>query len=186
MLDLLLRPWPWYVAGPLLGAVTVALLLVGNRALGMSGTFRSVCAIVAPRRVAFFHFDWRGSGGWNLVFAAGVALGGFVGVHLLGGGEPAALSAALVADLQALGITDLDGLLPADLFSWQAALGVRGLLTLVLGGFLVGFGASYAGGCTSGHGILGLADLQPASFVAVAGFFAGGLVAVHLVLPLLL
>ena len=54
------------------------------------------------------------------------------------------------------------------------------------GGFLVGFGARWAGGCTSGHAISGLADLQVPSLVAVVGFFVGGLAVTHLVLPLLL
>lgn len=57
---------------------------------------------------------------------------------------------------------------------------------MVIGGFLVGFGTAYAGGCTSGHAIAGLADRQAASLLAVCGFFAGGLTCTYLVLPLVL
>lgn len=179
-------PWPWYLSGPLLGAVALALLLHGNRLLGVSGSYRVVCAAVAPRDIAFFRFDWRAAGAWNLLFALGLAVGGFVAVTWLGAHEPATLSAATRADLAALGIAEVQGLVPPELFSWSAALSPRGLVALVFGGLLVGFGAAYAGGCTSGHGIMGLADLQLPSLVAVAGFFAGGLTTSYFVLPLVL
>ena len=182
----LLQPWPWYVTGPLMGAVAVALLLYGGRMLGVSASYRAICAAVAPGRIEFFQFDWRSAGGWNLAFVCGIALGGFVGAHLLGSAGPVSISAAARADLAALGITDFTGLVPRELFSRESALSIRGLLALGLGGFLLGFGAFYAGGCTSGHGILGLADLQFPSLVAVIGFFVGGLIAAHLLLPLVL
>jgi uncharacterized membrane protein YedE/YeeE len=180
------QPWPWYVTGPLMGAVALALLVLDGRVLGVSASYRTLCAAVAPGRVAFFRFDWRSVGGWNLAFACGIALGGWVGVHLLGSAEPVRLSAAARADLAALGITDFTGLVPRELFSWRWALSPRGLVSLGLGGVLAGFGASWAGGCTTGHGISGLADLQLPSLVAVIGFFVGGFLAVHLLLPLVL
>jgi uncharacterized membrane protein YedE/YeeE len=185
MHPLLSHPWPWYVTGPLMGAVAVALLLVGNRTLGVSSSYRTLCAVVAPGRVAFFRFAWRQAGGWNLAFSCGLALGGVIGVHLLGTGGPIAIAASARDDLAALGIVDFTGLAPRELFSWHALAG-RALPSLLAGGFLVGFGSSYAGGCTSGHGILGLADLQRASAVAVLGFFAGGILASHLLLPFIL
>lgn len=185
MHPLLSHPWPWFVTGPLMGAVAVALLLVGNRTLGVSASYRTLCAVVAPGRVEFFRFAWRQAGGWNLAFSAGVAIGGFVGVHLLGSVEAVAISAAARRDLAALGISDFAGLAPRELFSWNALAG-RALPSLLAGGFLVGFGSSYAGGCTSGHGILGLADRQLPSAVAVLGFFAGGIAASHLLLPFIL
>jgi uncharacterized protein len=186
MLALLSQPWPWYVTGPLMGAVATVLLLYGGRMLGVSASYRAICAAVAPGRIEFFQFDWRSAGGWNLAFACGLALGGFVGAHLLGSTEPVAISAAARADLAALGITDFTRLVPRELFSWDNALSLRGLLALGPGGFLLGFGAFYAGGCTSGHGVLGLADLQFPSLVAVIGFFVGGVIATHLLLPLVL
>jgi uncharacterized protein len=190
MLDALAAPWPWYVAGPLIGLIVPLLLLVGGKVFGISANLRHMCAATpAPTRLkpSFLRYDWKKAGSWNLVFILGVALGGFLSVALLGmpdaGGS---ISAATRADLAALGISDFSGLVPADLFSWEWLLSPRGLLVLGLGGFLVGFGARYAGGCTSGHAISGLADLQLPSLVAVIGFFAGGLLVTFGVLPLIL
>ena len=89
-----------------------------------------------------------------------------------------------IADLQALGVRDFSsGLLPADLFSWEYVFTLKGLIFYVLGGFLVGFGTRYAGGCTSGHSIFGLATLQWPSLVATIGFMAGGFLVTHIGLP---
>jgi uncharacterized protein len=186
MLELLLRPWPWYVAGPLFGLMVPLLLVIGNRMFGFSSNFRHACAAVLPGRAAFFRYEWRAAGGWNLMFALGVLIGGVVAGTALMGPEPIAISSATQADLAALGITDFRGLVPADVFSWEALLTPSGFLLLVLGGFLVGFGTAYAGGCTSGHGIAGLADFQLPSLLAVIGFFVGGLISTHLLLPLIL
>lgn len=186
MIDWILEPWPWWIAGPAIGLTVPALLVAGNRVLGISSNLRATCAAVAPGRASFFRFDWRRVAGWNLLFALGIGVGGFLAVTLLGGGGEVAISEATRADLGALGITSTDGLAPAEIFSWSGLASVRGLVFLVVGGFLVGFGASYAGGCTSGHAIMGLADLQLPSLVAVIGFFAGGLAVTHLLLPLLL
>jgi uncharacterized protein len=176
------HPWPWYVAGPLIGLFVPALLLLDNKSLGISSNLRHLCAALAPRKVPFFHYQWKEAGLWNLVFLVGVVLGGFIGGHLLA--APAvAIATATHADLAALGIHDFSGLAPRELFSWSAALTPRGLVLLVAGGFCVGFGTAYAGGCTSGHGIAGLANLERASLVAVLGFFAGGLFATFVLLP---
>ena len=186
MLELLANPWPWYVAGPLIGLIVPALLVIGGKMFGVSANLRTACAIVAPGKVEFFKFDWRRAGGWNLAFALGILFGGFIAATVLASPEPIAISAATNADLAALGITDFSGLVPSDLFSWANVLTLKGFLLLGVGGFLVGFGAAYAGGCTSGHAIMGLADLQLPSLVAVLGFFAGGLITTHLLLPLIL
>ena len=179
-------PWPWYVAGPLIGLIVPVLLLLGNRPFGVSSNLRHVCAAVAPCRLPYFDYNWRREGAWNLLFICGVLLGGFIGGYVLGNPEPVALSAEARGSLAALGITDLHGLAPRELFRWAALGTVHGIVLLVVGGFAVGFGTAYAGGCTSGHAITGLADLQPASLVAVMGFFAGGLLATWLILPALL
>ncbi|MFW6202121.1 MAG: YeeE/YedE family protein [Gemmatimonadota bacterium] len=186
MLERLAQPWPWYVAGPLIGLMVPALLLVGNRLLGISSNLRHACAAVAPGRAEYFRYDWKATGGWNLAFAVGILVGGFIGGVLLAGPETVAIAAETRAELAALGITDFSGLVPDDLFSLPALFTLKGFLAVVVGGFLVGFGAAYAGGCTSGHAISGLADLQPASLIAVIGFFVGGLVITHVVLPLVL
>jgi len=177
------EPWPWWVAGPLIGLVVPALLLLGNKTFGVSANLRTMCAIAAPGRIAFFRFDWRRLASWNLAFAAGIVAGGAVAVTLLGGGGDVAISAATRADLAALGITDLRGLLPDDLFTAAALRTPAGLVVILGGGFLVGFGSAYAGGCTSGHAIMGLAHRQLPSLVAVAGFFAGGVATTFWLLP---
>jgi uncharacterized membrane protein YedE/YeeE len=179
------RPWPWYVAGPLIGLLVPVLLVLGNRQCGLSSNLRHVCAALRPRDVPFFCYDWRREGGWNLAFAAGTVVGGLLAGVVFRDPAPVALAARTRADLAALGIHDLTGLVPRELFHWGALLTVRGALLVAGGGALVGFGAAYAGGCTSGHGIAGLADRQLPSLVAVLGFFAGGVLASHFVLPLL-
>ncbi|HZI22783.1 MAG TPA: YeeE/YedE thiosulfate transporter family protein [Gemmatimonadales bacterium] len=185
MPSLLLRPWPWYVAGPLVGLVAVGLLVIGNKQFGLSANLRHVCAALLPGRPAYFRYDWRRAGLWNLVFVLGVVGGGFVGGVLLGNPAPVAITPQAQASLAALGIHQFTGLVPVHLFTWHVLLTVRGLLMFVGGGFLVGFGTAYAGGCTAGHGISGLADLQPASLIAVVSFFAAGALASAFLLPLL-
>ena len=186
MIDILSRPWPWYVAGPLIGLVVPALLLIGNKQFGISANLRHACAIVAPGRVAFFRYDWRRIGGWNLAFVAGVLLGGFIAGQWLSTDAPILISDATQVDLRALGVRDFSGLVPGELFNWASLLTLRGFVMLIGGGFLVGFGTAYAGGCTSGHAISGLADLQLPSLIAVLGFFGGGVVTTWLILPVLL
>ena len=176
--------WPWYIAGPLIGLFVPLLQLLGDKQLGISGNLRHLCAALLPGRGYFLRYDWKTTGGWNLLFALGTALGGWIGIHLLGTHQ-IAISPETRAALGALGLHDLSGLVPREIFSWPALLTPRGFVSVVGGGFLVGFGAAYAGGCTSGHAISGLSNFQLHSLFAVLGFFAGGLLATHLILPLL-
>jgi len=187
MWDLISNPWPWYVAGPLIGLVVPLLLLVGRKRFGVSTSLQHICAATVPRGLAYFNYDWRREGTWNLVFVLGVLLGGLVAATAFASPNGVInISDATREDLGALGLTDLSGLLPREIFSWAGLLTFPGLVMIVGGSFLVGFGARYAGGCTSGHAITGLADLQLGSLVAVIGFFVGGLVSTHFILPLLL
>lgn len=186
MPSILLRPWPWYVAGPLLGLFAPLLLWLGNRSFGVSSNLRHVCAALLPRRIPYFAYDWRREGGWNLAFVAGIVVGGVLAGAVFRNPEPVAISASTKAALGALGVTDFTGLVPRQLFGWASLATLRGWLLLAGGGFLVGFGTAYAGGCTSGHGITGVADLQVPSFIALAGFFVGGLAGTFLLLPLVL
>lgn len=186
LVEIIREPWAWYVAGPLIGLMVPALLLAGNKSFGISSNLRHICAVTLPGRAAFFQYDWRQAGGWNLAFALGIGIGGAIAVYLLGGGDVVSISPATQASLAALGIHDMRGLVPRELFSWSALGTVRGVVMIVGGGFLVGVGTAYAGGCTSGHAISGLADLQLSSLIAVLGFFAGGLLSTWVLLPLLL
>ena len=184
------EPWPWYVAGPLIGLVVPALLLFGGKVFGVSSNLRHLCAalpIPDAKKPNFLRYDWRMAGLWNLVFVIGVGVGGFVGLRLLGDPQaPLALAPATSEALYRLGLTDLSGMMPVGLISWSALGSWPGLIAVVGGGFLVGFGARWAGGCTSGHAISGLANLQIPSLVAVVGFFIGGLFVTYVLLPLLL
>lgn len=178
-------PWPWYVAGPVIGLFVPALLIVGNRVFGVSSNLRHLCSAVLPGKCDYFRYDWKRAGLWNLLFAAGILVGGFIASHW-GAATNVAISPQTRLDLKALGIHDFSGLAPREVFTWSALLTLKGFISVLLGGFLVGFGTAYAGGCTSGHAISGLADLQMSSLIAVVGFFAGGMLATYFILPLIL
>lgn len=185
-MDILTQPMPWYIAGPVIGLTVPLLLILGGKMFGVSANLRHVCAACNFGNVEFFNYDWKEAGWWNLTFLVGSVLGGFLGGYVFANPEPIDLAASTVTDLQALGINDFSGLVPTDLISWEALGTPAGLTVLVLGGFLVGFGARYAGGCTSGHAISGLSDLQLASLLAVIGFFIGGLIMTYFIYPLIL
>ena len=177
-------PWPWYVTGPLLGLIVPTLLLLGGKMFGVSENLRHICAAVLPRG-EFFEYDWRASGAWNLALVAGAVIGGAIASVWMANPNPVAIAEATRIDLAQLGITDITGLAPASLFSWHGLLTAKGFVLMVVGGFAVGFGSKWAGGCTSGHALMGLADRQLASLIAVVGFFAGGLIATFLIYPLI-
>lgn len=178
--------WPWYVAGPIIGLFVPLLLVLTGKGFGVSSSLKHSCAAALPTTADYFDYDWKANGLWNLIFVAGILLGGVLAVQVLGGGGPMGIAEATKADLRALGITDFSGLVPPSLFRWSSLSTLPGVMVLVLGGFLVGFGARYAGGCTSGHGITGMATLQVPSMIAVAGFFVGGLFTTYMILPLIL
>jgi uncharacterized membrane protein YedE/YeeE len=184
LLTLLTQPWPWYVAGPLIGLMVPLLLLLGNKQFGISSNFEHICAML-PSRIELFNYDWR-KHSWSLVFAAGIMVGGLVAGVFLANPEGLQLATRTSRDLAALGIGTDGGLAPQALFSWSSLFTLRGVILMVGGGFLIGFGTRYAGGCTSGHAITGLSQWQLPSLVAVIGFFAGGLLMTHVLLPLIL
>jgi uncharacterized membrane protein YedE/YeeE len=182
-----MRTWPWYVAGPLIGLVVPLVYLTVGRKWGISSVFRDVCAATLRSRLPYFSYDWRREGGWRLALVAGVLVGAALASALLPTpGAEIAIAPATRADLAALGVRDFSGLAPRDLFSWSGLATVPGFLMIVVGGFLVGFGTRWADGCTSGHAISGLSALQATSLAATLGFFAGGLLSTHLLLPLIL
>lgn len=184
LLSLLSRPWPWYVAGPLIGVTVPVVYLYAGRKWGISSTFRDVCAATIPRPPEYFRYDWREHGSWRLAMVVGMMVG--AGLAALAGSPDVAISQATVADLGALGVSDFSGLVPRELVSWSTLATVPGAIVIVGGGFLVGFGTRWAEGCTSGHSISGLANLRLSSLLATLGFFAGGLLSTHLLLPLVL
>lgn len=186
MIELLKEPWPWYVAGPLITLVMGLLLWFGGR-FGLSSNLRTICAIGGAGKFSdFFKFNWKDQI-WNLVFVLGTVIGGWVATTYLQDDSTMKLSTQVVADMTSFGIeVDGQGLLPMSLFGWEALGTLRGFVMIIVGGFLVGFGTRYAGGCTSGHAISGLSNLQVPSLIAVIGFFLGGLIMTYLFLPAIL
>ena len=183
--SLLKEPWPWYVAAPIIGLCVPLLLRAGNKSLGISSSLRQICAVAVPAGVPFLRYDWKAER-WNLVFVLGLLVSGFVGDVLLHNGEPVHLSKATHEVLNSWNVHDHTGFLPQEVFSFNALLSLRGFLIIIVGGFLVGFGRRWSGGCTSGHGIMGLASSQWPSLVAVVTFFAFGILTSWFLLPLLL
>lgn len=185
MLEWLRQPWPWYVAGPLIGLTVPALLLLGNKSFGISSSLRHVCAACIPADIPFFKYDWKKEI-WNLFFVAGILVGGIIAAQLLANPDPVVVNPKLAAEMATYGVINYEGLVPKDIFSWPELLTARGLIMMVGGGFLVGFGTRYAGGCTSGHAIMGLSNLQWPSLVATCCFMAGGFIMANLILPFIL
>ena len=184
-MDIIKQPWPWYVAGPLIGLIVPILLLAGNKTFGISSSLRHICAACLPADIQFFKYDWKKET-WNLFFAAGIILGGFLAGYFLNGQHPVILNPHTTATLKQQGVKDFGGLLPGDIFNFSQLFTLRGFIFIVFGGFLVGFGTRWAGGCTSGHAIMGISSLQWPSLVATCCFMVGGFVMAWFILPYLL
>ncbi len=184
MRDFITQPWSWWFSGIMIAAIMFFLLYFG-KSFGFSSNLRTLCAAAGlGKKTKFFDFNWK-SQTWNLVFLVGAILGGFIAKQFFSTDLPVEISQATINDLSKLGIAAPVSLQPAEIFSLDAVLTVKGFLILALGGLMVGFGSRYAGGCTSGHAISGLSDLQVPSLIAVIGFFMGGLIMTFLILPLI-
>ncbi|WP_194768329.1 YeeE/YedE family protein [Tamlana sp. I1] len=181
----ILNPWPWYISGPLI-AIVMALLLYFGKTFGMSSNLRTLCAIGGAGKFAdFFKFNWKDQI-WNLTVVLGAIIGGFIAVHYLSNDSGTQLNPSTISELQNMGF-DKPGatLVPQEMYNLDVLTTPKGLLLLIIGGLLVGFGTRYAGGCTSGHAITGLSSLQKPSLIAVIGFFIGGLIMTNFILPLI-
>lgn len=185
MQNYLSQPWPWYVAGPLIGLMVPLLLILGNKTFGISSSLRHVCAACFPGNIIFFKYDWKKES-WNLLFVTGAVIGGFIASNLLYNQNAVEINPQLKNELSIYGITNFDSLIPTQIFSWTNLFTIKGFILIVLGGFLVGFGTRYAGGCTSGHSISGLANLQWTSLIATCCFMAGGFLMANIILPFIL
>jgi uncharacterized membrane protein YedE/YeeE len=188
------EPWPWYIAGPMIAFIMFLLIMV-DKTFGMSSNLRTACTICGGGKYSdFFKFDWK-SQRWNLIVATGTVIGGYIGAHFLSKDLVVSITPDTIADLNTLGFASAgNAYLPTELFNAEIIKGtlinnhfieLRNILLLGIGGLLVGFGARYAGGCTSGHAISGLSNLQLPSLIAVIGFFMGGLMMVHLIFPII-
>lgn len=179
------QPWPWYVAGPLIGLTVPVLLLIGNKSFGISSSLRHICALCMPAKIPFFQYNWKKEV-WNLFFVAGIFVGGILSAALLYNPLPVEVHPKLASELAGYGITNFNHLVPLEIFNWETLFSVKGMLLMVFGGFLVGFGTRYAGGCTSGHAIMGISTLQWPSVVAACCFIIGGALMANFLLPYIL
>lgn len=186
MLEYFIKPWPWYIAGPLIGLTVPVLLILGNKSFGISSSMRHICAACLPANISYFKYDWKKET-WNLVFVAGILVGGYMAMELLGNPSQIVINAPLTEELKEYGITDLsNAFVPSEVVNWSSLFTLKGFIMIVLGGFLIGFGTRYAGGCTSGHSIMGLSALSWPSLVATICFMAGGFFAANVLLPFIL
>ncbi len=186
MLHFLVEPWPWYIGGPLLGLMVPILLFFGNRHFGISSSFRHICAAVLPkRRPEYFNYRWK-DGAWNLFLIAGTIVGGIIAALFLGGTNTPNLSGKAQSMFVSWGIGNAAGLMPSAIYGLGHLFTLKSILMVCGGGFLIGFGARYANGCTAGHAIMGLSLLDFGSLVAVLGFFVGGLLVSNLLVPLVI
>lgn len=185
MVEILKNPWPWYIAGPLIGLTVPVLLIIGNKAFGISSSLRHICAACFPANIPFFKYEWTKEI-WNLFFVGGILIGGFLAVSLLANPNPVEIHPNLASELSAYGITNFEFMVPVDVFNWSALFTLKGFIIMVIGGFLIGFGTRYAGGCTSGHAIMGLSTLQWPSLIATCCFMVGGIIMANWILPVIL
>ena len=184
-MDFLSQTWHWSISGFLIGMVMLCLIYFG-KTFGMSTNLRSLCSLTGiGKRVSFFNWDWK-SQRWNLVVVLGAMMGGYFATHFLSDANNVSINPATILKLQKLGIDAPNGkLIPDAIFGLDVFHSLKKIFVLVFGGFLIGFGSRYAGGCTSGHAISGLSNFQLPSLKAVIGFFIGGLIMVNFIFPLI-
>ncbi len=185
MTDFLTGPWPWYIAGPLIGLTVPALLILGNKSFGISSSLSHICAACFPANVSFFKYDWKKEA-WNLFFVLGIFIGGILAAMFLANPDPVAINPRLATELSQYGIVNYSNAVPTEVVNWNSLFTLKGFIMIVVGGFLIGFGTRYAGGCTSGHSIMGLSTLQWPSLVATCCFMIGGFIMANLILPIIL
>lgn len=185
MMEIFKQPWAWYVAGPLIGLMVPVLLIIGNKTFGISSSLRHICAACIPAKIPFFSYEWKKEA-WNLVLVLGVLIGGVIAATFFLNNQGVQVNPKLVNELSTYGITEYNSLVPKQLFSFPALFTPKGFIMIIGGGFLVGFGTRYAGGCTSGHAIMGLSNLQLPSLIATICFMIGGFIMANLILPFIL
>ena len=185
IMDVFFQTWPWYISGFLIGMIMLSLIYFGKH-FGMSSNLESLCSMSGlGKKISYFDFDWKANK-WNLIVVLGAVLGGFVAANYMSDPTNVSINSKTIEQLAVLGIDAPNGkLAPEVLFGNQIFESPKSILILLCGGVLIGFGTRYAGGCTSGHAISGLSNLELPSLKAVIGFFIGGLLMAHLILPLI-
>ncbi|MEE9371782.1 MAG: YeeE/YedE thiosulfate transporter family protein [Saprospiraceae bacterium] len=190
IIDFISQPWHWFPSGLAISTVMLILILLGKH-FGISSSYRAACSILgAGKKVDYFNYNWK-SHDWLIAFIIGSIIGGFIAFNYLNSGASSAINIKTIMALKELNIEVPQDLgrthyIPEEIFSFEYLKTVPGVIIMVVGGFLIGFGTRWAGGCTSGHAITGLSNLQLPSLVAVIGFFIGGLLMTHYLLPIIL
>ncbi len=184
-MDFISQTWHWSISGFFIGIVMLCLNYFG-KVFGMSSNLRSLCSMTGVgKKVPFFDWDWKAQR-WNFVVVIGAMIGGFIATYYMNDASNVSINPTTISKLNALGIDAPNGkLLPDFMFGNQIFTSFKMISILIIGGVLIGFGSRYAGGCTSGHAISGLSNLQLPSLKAVIGFFIGGLIMAHYIFPLL-
>jgi uncharacterized protein len=184
MIHVLSQPWPWYISGPAIACI-MGILIFSGKTFGFSANLSNICSMLgAGKWVPYFGFSWKEQR-WNLLFLVGSVMGGYIASRYFPSPQPLSIAPATIADLKELHIPFDGKMEPGMIFRWDYLLTVPGIFIFLGGGILIGFGTRYAGGCTSGHAITGLSNLQMPSLIAVIGFFIGGLFTTHLLFPLI-
>lgn len=186
IIEIISQPWHWAFSGAMIALVLILLTWMG-RSFGVSLSFRNICSISgAGKKSSFFNINIKDEY-WRMVFVLGGIVGGIIGFTLLKSPEPVAIAESTIQGLKDLGLdypaSDEKGLgfVPTDMYNFS---NLKGIIFAILGGFFVGFGSRYGDGCTSGHAISGLSHLQVSSLITVIGFFIGGLIMTHFLMPL--
>jgi len=183
-MDFIFNSWPWYISGPLI-SIIMFLLIFNGRTFGVSSNLRTICSVCGAEKLSSFFNIKIKDHLWNLIFIFGSLVGGYIGFNFLSNSNSVEISNDTKLILESYGIKSYENnYMPSELFSLES-LDVNNIFILIAGGFLIGFGTRYAGGCTSGHAITGLSQLQIGSLIAVIGFFIGGLTMIHLIFPIL-
>lgn len=183
-MEFILQPWPWYLSGFLI-AFSMFLMFYFGKQLSISSNLENLCSISgAGKWMDYFKFDLRKKR-WNIAFMLGLIVGGFLTTSFLVNDQKVLISQETITDLQELGFENPgESYLPSKMFSIKS-MTVKSVSILLIGGFLIGFGARYAGGCTSGHAIVGLSSFELPSLISTIGFFIGGLIMTWFIYPLI-
>lgn len=181
------QPWHWAVSGAGIAVVLFLLTWMG-RMFGMSSTYTVLCSLAgAGKKVDYFRLDWKNET-WRLYLVAGAMCGGVFAFYFLSSPNAVAISQSTIDHLAKWGIAypasdeHGKGFIPTSVFNFTT---IKGIILSLVGGFLIGFGSRYGEGCTSGHAISGLSHLRLPSLITVIGFFIGGLLMTHLIMPLI-
>ena len=122
MIEKITEPWPWYVAGFIIGLIVPTLLILGNKHFGISANLRHMCAACFPSNIPFFNYDWKKES-WNLFFIGGILVGGILSTQYLSSPDPVIIHPDLAKELTQYGIFDFSGLVPVQLFSFESLFG---------------------------------------------------------------